>query len=323
MITAQNPAVIKLAAIQFSAAPGAIVSNLARAEVLVAQAAAQGAQLILLPELTPGGYLLTEAIWNTAATIHGHSVSWLKALAKRLNVYLGMSFLEVEASDFYNSFVLAAPNGEIAGRVRKNPPASAEAYFYRAGDDEHFIDTDIGRIGVSICYEALLHERLAEHHRNGIDLLLIPMSAGKPTPTFPIRKQDCIVYDEMLRGLAAHHARTLGVPVVMANKCGPLVTAMPSGMPFQDTCFPGLSTIADADGRVAFQLGDTEGIAIAEVELNPARKANSMPKSYGRWALPVPWFSFLFPLSAFFGSRIYAKSKVRAQRALALSRKNG
>lgn len=309
---------IKVAAIQFRADPGDILNNLSRAESLVLKAAAQGAHIVLLPELAPGGYVLTEEIWNTAETMQGHSVAWLQAKAMRLNIYLGMSFLEAEETDFYNSFVLATPSGEIAGRVRKDPPASAEAYFFRAGNDEHFIDTDIGRIGVSICYEALLHERLAEHQRNSIDLLLIPMSAGTPTPIFPIRKKDCIVYDKMLEGLAAHHARALGVPTVMANKCGPLVTAMPSCMPFQDTCFPGLSTIATADGRVACQLSDAEDIAIAEVELDPTQKAKSTPRALGRWALPVPWFSFFFPLTAFFGSRIYARSKVRSERALAL-----
>lgn len=262
---------IKVAAIQFRADPGDILNNLSRAESLVLKAAAQGAHIVLLPELAPGGYVLTEEIWNTAETMQGHSVAWLQATAMRLNIYLGMSFLEAEETDFYNSFVLATPSGEIAGRVRKDPPASAEAYFFRAGNDEHFIDTDIGRIGVSICYEALLHERLAEHQRNSIDLLLIPMSAGTPTPIFPIRKKDCIVYDKMLEGLAAHHARALGVPTVMANKCGPLVTAMPSGMPFQDTCFPGLSTIATADGRVACQLSDAEDVAIAE-KLNSTQR---------------------------------------------------
>ena len=310
--------IIKVAAIQFSADPGDILNNLSRAESLVSKAAAQGARIVLLPELTPGGYVLTEEIWNTAETMQGHSVAWLKATARRLNIYLGLSFLEAEETDFYNSFVLATPNGEIAGRVRKSPPASAEAYFFRAGSDEHFIDTDIGRIGVSICYEALLYEHLAEHQRNSIDLLLIPMSAGTPTPIFPIRKNDCIAYDKMLKGLASHHARALGVPTVMANKCGPLVTDMPAGMPFQDTCFPGLSTIAAADGRVAYQLGNAEDLAIAEVELDPTQKATSAPQPFGRWALPVPWFSFFFPLSAFFGSRIYAKSKVRAERALAI-----
>jgi N-carbamoylputrescine amidase len=318
-----HPSTVKVAAVQCRADPGDIAGNLSRAETLVLQAATQGARLILLPELTPGGYLLTEEIWNTAETMQGHSVAWLKATAKRLDIYLGMSFLEADESDFYNSFVLAKPDGEIAGRVRKNPPASAEAYFFRAGNDVHFIDADIGRIGVSICYEALLHDRLAEHQRNGVDILLIPMSAGTPTPTFPIRRKDCIVYDEMLRGLAAHHAGALGVPVIMANKCGPLVTAMPPGMPFQDTCFPGLSTIADAKGDVVSQLSDAEGIAIADVELDPSHKVKRVPRSYGRWALEVPWFSFLFPLAAFLGARVYDRNKVRAARASAVSRTNG
>ena len=314
---------ICMAAIQLSAEPGDIAGNLSRAETLVEQAAAQGARFILMPELTPGGYLLTPEIWNTAETKNGKSIHWLKTTAKRLEVYLGMSYLEAEESDFYNSFVLATPNGEIAGRVRKNPPASAEACFFRSGDDPHFIDTEIGRIGVCICYEALLYEYLVEHQRNDIDLLLIPMSAGTPTPVFPIRKKDCIVYDEMLRGLAAHHSRALGVPVVMSNKCGPLVTAMPLGIPFQDTYFPGLSTITNANGEVISQLGSIEGIAIAEVDLDASHKIQNAPRAYGRWALPVPWFSFLFPLATFLGARDYAKNKVRAKRAIAVGQSNG
>jgi N-carbamoylputrescine amidase len=290
---------------------------------MVEQAAGQGAELVLLPELTPGGYLLTAEIWDSAETESGRSVAWLKSTAQRLGIYLGMSYLEAEGEDFYNSFVLATPAGKIAGRVRKNPPASSEAFFYAAGNDPHYIDTEIGRIGISICYEALLYEHLAEHQRSGIDILLIPMSAGTPTPLFPISKRDIIVYDDMLRGLAAHHARALGVPVVMANKCGPLVTAMPMGMPFQDTVFPGLSTIANAKGEVIRQLGSDEGIAIAECELDASLKVKSAPHAHGRWALPVPWFSFLFPLSAFFGKRSYVRNRVRAARAAALTRSKG
>ena len=314
---------IIVAAVQFRADAGEIDRNLKRMGSLVSQAISQGARLVLLPELAPGGYLLTGEIWNSAETMQGRSISWLKSTARQHGIYIGMSFLEAEGSDFYNSFVLATPNGDIAGRVRKNPPASAEACFYRAGSDTHYIDTDLGRIGVSICYEAILHERLAEHYSNSVDIVLIPMSAGTPTPTFPIRKKDCIVYDDMLRGLAAHHARTLGVPVVMANKCGPLVTAMPMLLPAQDTSFPGLSTIADADGSVIAQLGSEEGIIVGEVHLDPAQKTGSTPKSYGRWALPVPWFSFSFPLAAYFCTSAYARSKERPKRAMAVCRKNG
>jgi N-carbamoylputrescine amidase len=314
-----DPTLIRAAAVQFHTVPGDIVGNLSHAEILVEQAAAQGAQIVLLPELTPGGYLFTQALWDSAETNTGKSVSWLMTTAKRLGIHLGMSYLEVEASNFYNSFLLVGPDGEIAGRVRKNPPASAEAYFFAAGNDPHYIDTRIGRIGVSICYEALLHERLAEHQRNRVDILLIPMSAATPNPVFPLRKKDCVAFDEMLMGLATHHARALGVPVIMANKCGPLVTAMPGILPFLDTSFPGLSTIANARGETVSQLDNTEGIAIAEITFDASKNAERALRGHGRWALPVPWFSFMFPLAAYFGARDYARSSARKKRAIAMS----
>lgn len=309
---------LRVAAVQLRSDVGETANNLQRAGELASQAAAQGARIVVLPELTPGGYILTEEIWNTAETMQGESMSWLKATAARLGIYLGMSFLEAEGPDFYNSFVLATPRGEIAGRVRKNPPASAEAYFFRAGSDAHFIDTELGRIGVGICYEAILYERLAELHLDSVDIVLYPMSAGTPTPVFPIRKRDAVAFDSMLQRLAAHHARALGVPTVMANKCGPLVTAMPEWLPAQDTRFPGLSTIADSDGVVKSQLGGEQGIAVADVVLDPARKVAATPQRHGRWALPVPWYSFSFPLAAFLGARAYARSSDRAARALAV-----
>jgi N-carbamoylputrescine amidase len=286
--------------------------NLALATRLVEQAAGRGAQVVVLPELTPGGYVLTEQIWKTAERFDGVSVGWLRRTARRLGIYLGTSFLEADGVDFYNTFVLVTPGGEIAGRVRKNPPASAEAYFFRAGDDRHVIDTDLGRIGVGICYEALLYERIAEHYRASVDLVLLPMSAATPTPVFPIRRRDTVAFDLTLRGLAAHYARTLGVPVAMANKYGPLVTALPAGMPMQRTRFPGLSAVADSDGTLKSQLEGEEGIAIAEVVLDPARRRTVAPKLYGRWALPVPWFSYLFPIAAALGRRAYARNPVRA-----------
>jgi N-carbamoylputrescine amidase len=310
---------LAVAAVQFSAFPAEPGRNLAVALQLVEDAAAKGASLIVLPELTPGGYLLTEAIWDTAESANGRSVTWLQENAQRLGVYLGMSYLEADGEHFYNTFVLTGPSGNVCGTVRKNPPASAEAYFFAAGTGPHFIDTPVGRIGVSICYEAMLYERLLENHANDIDLLVIPMSAGTPTPTFPIRRSDCARYNEALRGLAAHHARALGVPVVTANKCGPLVTAMPRGMPYQNTYFPGLSAIADSDGAVRGQLGLESGVVVAQVSLDPGRKVKNPPRRHGRWALEVPWFSFFFPVAEYLGSRAYARSKLRAVRARGVS----
>lgn len=306
---------LKVAAIQLRCDPGQREANLARAGELISRAVAEGASMVLLPELTPGGYELTEAIWDSAETISGPSVAWLKATAAHHGIHLGMSFLEADAQDFFNSFVIATPQGELAGRVRKNPPASAEAYFFRPGNDSHYIDTSIGRLGVCICYEALLFERLKEQFTDRVDLLLIPMSAGTPTPRFPLRKRDAAAFDANIKGLPAHHARALGIPVVMANKCGPLVTAMPGALPDQDTSFPGLSAVVDGEGLVRSQLGAEQGLAVGVVTLDPARKARVLARSHGRWALAVPWFSFSYSVAAVIGARAYARNDRRIRRA--------
>jgi N-carbamoylputrescine amidase len=87
-------------------------------------------------------------IWNYAAFFSGPSVAWLLSTAKRHRIYLGFTFVESDGLDFYNTFVLSSPDGALLGQVLKNPPCSAEAYYFRAGSDEHFIDAGLGRIGI-------------------------------------------------------------------------------------------------------------------------------------------------------------------------------
>lgn len=195
---------LTLAAIQMRSEPLQLERNLAHAETLVEQAARQGAKLVLLPELMPGGYRLTEEIQHTARPFDGAVTEWLAGLARRLDIHLGTTFLEQDGADFYNTFALATPAGRIAGRVRKAPAASVEAYFYRAGDDAHHIDTDLGRIGVGICYENLLHERLLGLHRARVDLVLQPSAAGRPVAFLP---GDIARFERMLRDYTPYYTR--------------------------------------------------------------------------------------------------------------------
>ncbi len=91
---------LRVAAVQIRCEPLRTEGNLAHAEALVEQAATQGAELVLLPELLPGGYVLTEDIWSTAELFDGRSVTWLKQTAHRFGIYLGMSYAEVDGIDF-------------------------------------------------------------------------------------------------------------------------------------------------------------------------------------------------------------------------------
>jgi N-carbamoylputrescine amidase len=57
--------------------------------------------------------------------------------------------------------------------MRKSPPASLEACFYRAGEGSHVVETELGRIGVGICYENLLFERIAPSYARALGVPVI------------------------------------------------------------------------------------------------------------------------------------------------------
>jgi N-carbamoylputrescine amidase len=316
-----TPRKIRVAAVQMACELAQPQKNLSRATAFVEEAAASGAKLILLPELMPGGYTLTEAIWDTAEPFDGTTTRWLRATAKRLRAFIGTSFVEADGEDFYNTFVLASPQGEIAGRVRKNPPASFEAYFFRAGADRHWIDTPIGRIGVGICYENALYERYAELQDAGIDLYLRPFSGASFQAKFPIRQKDVEFLNSALRAGTAETARVMGIPVVMSNKIGRLVTTLPAGFPSQDVEFPGFSAVADSDGRLLSQLASgREGVAAGDVILDPTRKApQRVAPIHGRWTTAVPWWAAVWRLTRWMGERSYRTSEVRRLRARSLA----
>lgn len=308
---------LRVCAIQMNCRPGEVAENLAHAESMITGAVRQGAKLVLLPELMPGGYRLTEEIWDSAETIKGRSVEWLLDTAKRFSLYLGFSFLEAEKQDFYNSFVLANPEGQLLGRVRKNPPASVEAYFYKAGSDSHIINTELGRIGVGICYENILYDQMCFLVENNVDLVLWPSAAGRPRPFIP---GDLKRFDKMLLNSRAVFAKNLAVPVIMANRVGPLHTPLPGNLPYLKSRFPGLSSIVDSDGSVKAELGAEEGVIVADVEVGHGNRPNSDPRRYGKiWGIPVPWYAFIWPLSQKWGEKSYVENPRRKQRALSIS----
>lgn len=308
---------LQLGVVQMDSEVGNVSTNLEHAGELVHVAARQGAKIVLTPELMPCGYTLTEAIWEYAEPFNGRTVAWLRELAKQLHIFLGTSFLEAQDEDFYNTFALAAPDGSIVGKVRKNPPASLEAFFYRGGYGSHVIETALGRIGVGICYENLLYEHLQEMQLASVDLILQSMAAGRLKP---MREGDIELFDSMIRRCAPYHARALGVPVAFADRVGQIHTELPGGFGEFHSSFPGSSQIVDSDGMVKARMRDEEGVIIAEVALIPKRKRARRPRCYGgMWAFPMPWFAYIWPETQQLGEKDYAENPRRSQAAAAKS----
>src|SRR5262249_18518735 len=253
---------LRLAVVQMPSVDHDIDGNLERAAVLAEQAVRGGARVVLFPEFMPTGSYLSFDTWDSAERSSGKTVQWLKSTSRRLHVWLGTSFLEAAGSDFFDTFVLTAPTGEEAGRVRKQIPAGPEAYFFRGEVGPHVIATSIGKIGVGICAENYYCFAVSQFLSESVDFVIMPhaspdMSKGGGLPTPPGTH------------LASWYARKLGVPVAMVNKVGRSYKPPPNEI---NGVYPGLSAIVDSDGRVLESMNDKEGIGVATITLDPARK---------------------------------------------------
>lgn len=314
---------LRVAAVQMRSENGRIRANLDRAAPLVEQAVGQGARLVLLPELMPTGYIYTTAIWDGAEPTYGPTVEWLRHISKRLGVWLGTSFLEADGQHFFNTFVLTTPDGYEAGWVRKQTPAAFEAYFFKGEHNPHVIETDLGRIGVGICYENHLAYIPRMMHQQSVDLLLMPHSFPSLPESSVFRPRHIEYYNAEIRDVALRLARMLGVPAVMANKCGPFRSPAPFfGVPIRwgdASCFPGFSSIVDSDGAVKAQLGGEEAVIVDDVTIDPSRKAIEPPQCCGWWAWDGPWSRNNARLIQAMGRLRYNLSSERRRRARAVS----
>jgi N-carbamoylputrescine amidase len=211
-----------------------------------------------------GSYVFYDT-WDAGEPSDGRTVRWLKSTSRRLHIWLGTSFLEAAGADFYDTFVLTTPDGEEAGRVRKQVPAGPEATFFRGDVGPHVIATAIGRIGVGICAENYYCFAASQMLEQSADFVIMPHaspdmseSGGLPSPPGT--------------HLASWYASKLGVPVAMVNKVGRSYKPPPFEIKGR---FPGRSAIVDSDGSVLQSMDDKEGIGIADIALDPSRKTKA------------------------------------------------
>ena len=320
MNSGEGVTVVKLAAVQVRSEPGQAEANRRHAMPLIEQAAARGAGLVVLPELFSCGYVANRAIWDMGEAREGGTARWLAATAARLGIYLGAGVAESDGSGFFNVFILAGPDGQIAGRACK---ANAEANVFRRGRHEHLITTPIGRIGVGICADNQYATHLALMHRLQADLVLMPHAW--PTPAKAgglVTGKDVAGRQRRMTELPVLYARALGVPVVLANQVGPLA---PSGGLLGRVMNPkiyrlrGQSRIIGSDGTVLAELAEQEGAVVAAAVMEPGRKHYQPQPGYGGWLQPGPALArkVIIPLGITSGTLSYLLSRERRRKAQA------
>ena len=258
---------IAIAVTQFACSPDR-AANADRAEAMVRRAAADGAQVILLPELFEGPYFCKteDPVWfDWAAPFEGNTlVARFAALARELGTVLPVSFFERAGPAFFNSAAMIDADGRILGLYRKSHipqgPGYEEKFYFSPGDTGFRVwDTAFGRIGLGICWDQWFPEAARAMALMGAELLLYPTAIGSEPPAPGYDSQPH--WETAMRG----HAAANVVPLAAANRIGR------EAQDGTEVTFYGTSFVAGPTGRIEAQAGrETEAIALARIDLDAA-----------------------------------------------------
>jgi N-carbamoylputrescine amidase len=225
-------------------------ANIAKAEQLVREAAARGAQIILLPELFETPYFCIEQdvrhLSLARSVAENRAVRHFSAIARELSVVLPISFFERAGPAFFNSIAILDADGTPLGIYRKshipNGPGYQEKNYFSPGDTGFKVwPTRFGRIGVGICWDQWFPETARSMALLGAELFFFPTAIGtEPPPALAVNSRE-----HWQRTQQGHAAANL-TPLVAANRYGVERSLQdPQGLFIR---FYGSSFIADATG---------------------------------------------------------------------------
>ena len=187
---------LRVAAAGVDSKPGETARNLEKIREVCERAAEHGAELVLLPELSLTGFLpnhpagdhvtwLHEALLGarrSAEALSGPGVTAIAEIARACNLYVAAGFLEDGGNVLYNAMALIGPSG-LLGAWRKLHIPMFEMPFYIGGPAPAVTDAPFGRVGVNICFDALLPESTRLLAVQNVEIVLFPFAADPPPGT--------------------------------------------------------------------------------------------------------------------------------------------
>lgn len=268
----------RAAAVQTLAALGDFDQNIAIATRYVKDAVRQGAELVVFPECMDTGYLFDDAehARSLAETVpDGPFVSALAALARAHGIYIasGITEWDPRRERIFNTGIMFGRKGEVACHYHKQFLATHDQNWFSFGEKGcPVVDTDLGRIGLLICFDGRIPEIFRAMALQGAEVIV-----------------------DMANFFAMDQADMWGPARAYENGVW-LVAATKAGYE-RSIYYPGGSMIADPQGRVVAKVPyDTHGMAIATVDPDLARDksvyarndkiADRRPETYAIMSVP-------------------------------------
>lgn len=266
---------ITVAALQLDLSHADEGENIAAVSALVERAAAQGAQIVLPPELFSGPYFCKtedEALFALARPLAEHpSVTAMQRLAAQLRIAIPTSFFERDGHHYYNTLAMIGPAGEILGTYRKSHipdgPGYEEKYYFRPGNDGFKVWDVFGtKIGVGICWDQWYPEAARVMALMGAELLFYPTAIGAEPYDADLDTS------RMWRRAMQGHAVSNCMPVIAANRIGTETECSPE-VGGEGQRFYGHSFITDEWGDIIASFSGAEsGVLISTIDLARAAK---------------------------------------------------
>ncbi len=251
--------------------------NINKAEKFIEEAAKNGANIVLLPELFERPYFCQERNYGyykfAEETEQNLAVKALLPLSAKYKTVIPVSFYEKCGNVLYNS-VAVLENGKILGVYRKTHIPDDHYYqekFYFTHGDTGFktFKTSFGTIGIGICWDQWFPETARALALNGAEIIFYPTAIGSE----PILGTDSSSHWQ--RVMQGHSAANL-VPIAAANRIGEekVLPNAENGGQTSSLNFYGSSFITDNTGAKIAELSrDKEGLIFAEFDLEEYRQA--------------------------------------------------
>ncbi len=215
------------------------------------EAAAAGAELLVLPECAIPGYMFesAEEALPFAEEVPGPSSEVLERESRRLGMHVVCGLLERDGDTLRNAAVLVGPDGLVGTYRKTHLPFLGVDRFVFPGDELTVYDTPLGRIGVEICYDLRFPEVTRTLALRGADIVAHPTN-------FPIAAK---LQTELITVARAAENR---IYLLTANRVGKERLGE----------FCGWSQIVDPYGTRLAEAGETEeALLVADVDVEKAR----------------------------------------------------
>lgn len=271
-----------LAVAQMDCACGDVAANLAKIADLAAAARRLGAELVVFPECATTGYFLGERLAELAEPPDGRTAERLAAIARANGLHLAVGAYTRDEGAVRNSQLLFGPDGTRLAVYHKAHLFASEREVCRPGDRPAVVDTALGRIGLTICYDLIFPQYVHRLVELGAEIII-----NSTNWIADAYQRDVWGWNgPTAQSLAAVRALENGVVLAMADRVGR--EALDASLVFDSL---GHSTIAGPSGRVLAAVPAGEGVAVARIEYAEADlvrwrsiatyRADRRPELYG------------------------------------------